>query len=140
MERGSGMNGSSKRRRMAKVGAGVAALMVANRLGRRASGSDFSPLRLMFDELMYRLDYRFRWDKLPLPLSLLVLIGIRDRLRQQNLYDASPPLSEEPIPSPTGDARYLTVRTVDGTYNDLDYPRMGSAGTRFGRNIPLDHV
>ena len=34
-------------------------------------------------------------------------------------------------------ARWLTARTVDGTYNDLSAPPMGAAGTRFGRNVPL---
>ena len=28
-------------------------------------------------------------------------------------------------------------RTADGTFNDLRCPLMGSAGTRFGRNVPL---
>ena len=32
----------------------------------------------------------------------------------------------------------LTTRTLDGSYNDLDDPPMGMAGSRFGRNIPLD--
>jgi hypothetical protein len=36
--------------------------------------------------------------------------------------------------------RRLTARTADGTYNDLDSPRMGSAGTRFGRNVPIDRT
>ena len=31
-------------------------------------------------------------------------------------------------------------RTIDGTYNDLDYPAMGSCGRRFGRNVPLDQT
>jgi len=43
------------------------------------------------------------------------------------------------VPVPKG-ARYLTARTADGTYNDLNKPRMGSAGTRFGRNVPLDRT
>jgi hypothetical protein len=32
---------------------------------------------------------------------------------------------------------YLVTRTADGTQNDLHDPTMGSAGTRFGRNVPL---
>jgi hypothetical protein len=32
--------------------------------------------------------------------------------------------------------RYLGARTLDGTYNDLDDPLMGSLGSRFGRNVP----
>ncbi len=33
--------------------------------------------------------------------------------------------------------RHLTARTLDGTFNDLDDPLMGSLGSRFGRNVPL---
>ena len=32
------------------------------------------------------------------------------------------------------------TRTNDGTYNDLRCPRMGSAGVRFGRNVPLSET
>lgn len=35
------------------------------------------------------LDRRFGWDKLPLPLGVLILIGLRMRLRQDNLHDTS---------------------------------------------------
>jgi hypothetical protein len=39
-----------------------------------------------------------------------------------------------------GAVRRLTARTADGTYNDLGSPAMGSAGSRFGRNVPLDRT
>ena len=29
---------------------------------------------------------------------------------------------------------------INGTYNDLDDPLMGSLGSRFGRNVPLEHT
>ena len=32
------------------------------------------------------------------------------------------------------------ARTLDGTYNDLHFPKMGAAGRRFGRNVPLDET
>ena len=31
-------------------------------------------------------------------------------------------------------------RAPDGSHNDLEKPAMGAAGTRFGRNFPLDQV
>ena len=34
----------------------------------------------------------------------------------------------------------MTRRTADGTYNDLENPRMGMAGSRFGRNVPVDRT
>jgi hypothetical protein len=32
----------------------------------------------------------------------------------------------------------LTERSPDRSWNDLDHPEMGMAGTRFGRNVPLE--
>ncbi|WP_454792778.1 peroxidase family protein [Mycolicibacterium lutetiense] len=81
-------------------------------------------------------DRRIGWDKLPPWIGLSVLIGVRDALREHNLYDSyrgDPPAAPEHTP-----AEYLTIRTVDGSYNDLSAPSMGMAKTRFGRNVPLD--
>ena len=67
-----------------------------------------------------------------------MLIGLRNTLRRENLYDAGafpslePPLVSGPLP------RYGAQRTADGSFNDLGAPRMGMAGTRFGRNVPFD--
>ena len=33
------------------------------------------------------LDRRFGWDRLPLPLGVFTLAGLRTRLREENLYD-----------------------------------------------------
>jgi hypothetical protein len=82
------------------------------------------------------LDRHVGWDKLPRVLAIPTLIGLRTRLRERNLYDTgrgaldSPDVDRHP--------RYLTARTLDGTYNDLDDPLMGSLGSRFGRNVPLE--
>ena len=73
-----------------------------------------------------------------MPLALAVLSGLRDVLRRENLYDTSgePAVDLPPVAPPTPEVR--TTRTVDGTYNDLGQPRMGMAGSRFGRNVPLE--
>ena len=69
------------------------------------------------------------------PLGLLTLIGVRDALRERNLYDT---YDGKPPPAPPHTpAEYLTVRTIDGSYNDLSSPSMGMA-RRAGRNVPLD--
>jgi hypothetical protein len=81
-----------------------------------------------------------RWDRLPLPLGLATILVYRNRLRGENLYDTeSPATRNRPVPLREG-ARHLTARTAAGTYNDLQNPRMGSAGTRFGRNVPIDRT
>ncbi len=85
------------------------------------------------------LDRRYGWARLPRPLGILTLIGLRTRLRKENLYDTE---TVAPVPLPEGGvpARYLRARSVDGTYNDLENPRMGAVGARFGRNVPLDRT
>ena len=83
-------------------------------------------------------DHRRGWHRLPRPLGLAVLVGVRTRLRQQNLADTQLlPIQDAPTPAPA-DPRRRTQRTPDGSWNDLEDPAMGMAGTRFGRNIPLD--
>ena len=64
------------------------------------------------------------WHKLPLPLGLLDLIGLRVRLRTKNLYDTYNGPKDRPV---VGEEkpRYLTARTADGTYNDLTDPHNG---------------
>jgi len=86
------------------------------------------------------LDRVIGWHQLPLPLGLAVFDGVRRVLRTKNLYDTSSfPAIPQAQPQAQG-VSYLTARTADGTFNDLRYPAMGSAGTRFGRLIPPDYT
>lgn len=93
------------------------------------------------EELAHKIDRRVGWHRLPLPLSIPVLRLMRDRLREKNLFDTGQPTGLE-LPETNGDSEpaYLTSRTWDGTYNDLENPLMGSTGSRFGRNVPLEHT
>jgi hypothetical protein len=93
-------------------------------------------LAATFVEVMEAVDKKVGWHRLPLPLGIPALIGIRERLRHENLFDTGVPDPPDDI-SPN-DPRYLAARTLDGTYNDLSQPMMGSMNTRFGRNIPPD--
>jgi Animal haem peroxidase len=70
------------------------------------------------------------WHRLPTLPGLMVLIGIRDRLRDRNLADRS-------VDRLAGAA---LTRSPDGSLNQLTCPAMGQAGTPFGRNIPLSAV
>src|ERR1700676_4329929 len=86
------------------------------------------------------LDRTIGWDKLPKPLGILTLSGIREKLRAENLYDTGRgPLDKPPFVDPDPPFAYLTSRTIDGTYNDLRSPLMGGLGSRFGRNVPLEN-
>jgi len=105
------------------------------------SSSGLSPLWKVLTTIAVKVDQKIGWDKLPLPVALLVLIALRRLYRWRNLYDTStlPTVGVPPVPTPPGQ-RHLTARTADGTFNDLHDPRMGSAGTRFGRNVPLRYT
>ncbi|HZM89586.1 MAG TPA: peroxidase family protein [Blastocatellia bacterium] len=80
------------------------------------------------------------WFKLPPLLGLPKVFSIRKKMRSDNLYDTGKidPIEVPPLGKPG--ERERASRTVDGTYNDLEQPRMGSAGARFGRNVPLDRT
>ncbi len=97
-------------------------------------------LERAYDRVTEEIDHKVPWYKLPKALGLLELIGIRNTLREQNLYDTSRLPAVNPVQPPPWDERFRTERTFDGSWNDLDHPEMGMAGTRFGRNVPLDHT
>jgi FAD/FMN-containing dehydrogenase len=78
------------------------------------------------------------WYDLPRAAAGIRLFRTRDELREHNLHDTEEPPLEHSTTPPGGEA--YTVRTSDGTYNDLTCPRMGSAGMRFGRNVPLSET
>ena len=117
-------------------------------------------LSARLNEFMHVVDRRIGWHRLPLPLGMLALAEMRNRLREQNLFDTGQPLGlsvpqgpDDPEaaryltgalvapPEHEGEGpRYLASRMIDGTFNDLEHPLMGSKGTRFGRNFPLEHT
>ena len=72
-----------------------------------------------------QVDHRKHWDKLPLAPALAVLVGVRTKLRQQNLYDTGGLPSTDVPSAPPYDAKHRTQRTSDGSYNDLAVPDDG---------------
>lgn len=94
----------------------------------------------LYDRMAQLTDQHIGWDRLPTALGLAVLVGLRNVLRRRNLHDTAGLESKDgaqPVPSAAG---LLTERAPDGSHNDLAHPEMGMAGTRFGRNFPLDKV
>jgi hypothetical protein len=81
------------------------------------------------------LDRRIGWDRLPRVIGIPVLVGLRTRLRERNLYDTGVGPS---LRAPEGAS--TNVRSPDGSHNDPDSPTMGMIGARFGRNVPLEHT
>src|SRR5437762_14381471 len=86
-----------------------------------------SPGPKWFMAVTEAIDKAWGWHRLPLPLALAVLEGIRMRMRQQNLSDpATPAYGREMKPAmPEGD-RYLARRTADGTFNTATYTTEGT--------------
>lgn len=81
------------------------------------------------------------WHRLPVALGALNLLAFRDLLREKNLYDTNTPANgNSPAPAPPPHPQAFYQRTDDGTYNSLEDSRMGCAGARFGRNVPLERT
>ncbi|MGA7732438.1 MAG: peroxidase family protein [Chloroflexia bacterium] len=83
---------------------------------------------------------RVEWHKLPLPLAVLNLLALRVQLREHNLHDTTPIDRMDDIPVSKQGTHVLYQRTPEGTFNDLQYPRMGKTGVRFGRNVPVEYT
>jgi Animal haem peroxidase len=83
-----------------------------------------------------KVDRSIGWSRLPTVLGIPVLIGLRARLRAKNLYDIGRGRADQPRSADPRPADVRTARTLDGTYNNLDDPLMGSLFSRFGRNVP----
>ena len=69
-----------------------------------------------------------------------MLVGLRNQLRAHNLFDTGRGPQDEPPYDDPDIANRLTARMLNGTYNDLTDPLMGSLGSRFGRNVPPSHT
>src|SRR4051794_41925777 len=96
-------------------------------------------VRRGFMALTERLYRRYGWDRLPRPIAMATLTGLRMTLRRKNLYDmAGTRLPWGPAPLPPG-PRPLT-RSVDGTGDDRTIDAMGAVGAPFSRNVPPNKI
>ena len=134
------MSRSNRRRRRRRfallfLAVGVVILLIRGRSG--DSQDRFAGLRDLIIKLTRAWNLRVPWYTLPYWVALVNFIGMRMLLRDQNLYDTQTLPAVDPKVERPQETRHLYVRSADGTYNDLSVPRMGSAGTRFGRNFPL---
>ncbi len=83
------------------------------------------------------IDRTIGWHRLPWPLGLAMIFGLMGQLRRGNLHDPSTITPAKPRDPLTPEPGHRAHRTADGAFNDLAQPEMGSAGMRFGRNVPL---
>jgi len=124
---------------------GIASLLVALRQRLTSATDDRrgyrdTPFWTVYDWIAQTADQRVGWDRLPTPIGLLVLVGLRNILRRNNLHDTTIEPSTLPPPLSEFEPGFLVGRNPEGSYNDLGNPAMGMRGTRFGRNIPLEHT
>ena len=77
------------------------------------------------------------WHALSPWLGIPNLLKYRIVLREENLHDTWTPGALRRHQGPVPHERLRRFRTPDGSWNDLEYPDMGKAGTRFGRNTPF---
>jgi Animal haem peroxidase len=130
---------TKRERNRAWLVAAAVAVAVIGTLTRRPAGQGYHqslPWRL-YEGVAQALDRKIGWDRLPTPLGLLVLVGLRSLLRKHNLHDTTGLPAVDTPPIPPSEVSWQTTRTADGTYNDLDHPSMGMSGSRFGRNVPI---
>ncbi|MFI5171536.1 MAG: peroxidase family protein [Chitinophagales bacterium] len=82
------------------------------------------------------------WYRRPLMFGILTLAYMREKLNNHNLHstypkDALVAFQKKGATPPAGVKYY---RTADGTWNNLENPKEGAAGTRFMRNVHLDAI
>jgi hypothetical protein len=104
-------------------------------MSRQNDGFDFHDgLLQRFLDVVYRvINFFVKWDRLSTLVGAVNLAVFRDRLRAHNLHHTGYGIGTSGDWS-AGNERW---RSPDGSFNSLDHPRMGMAGSRFGRNFPL---
>ncbi|HEY4000896.1 MAG TPA: peroxidase family protein [Candidatus Xenobia bacterium] len=81
------------------------------------------------------------WSKKNMVEGALMLAHMRDQLDHHNLYDQYKAEGQltgfetRGLQAPQWTKYY---RTADGSWNNPENPKEGAAGTRFGRNVPLE--
>jgi hypothetical protein len=90
--------------------------------------------------IFQRINKLIPWHKLPTYIGVLNVSAFRYELRQKNLHDVYPSPTDQgtkgcPVMT---DNQYLHTRHSDGLFNDLEAPKMGCTGMRFGRNVPRE--
>ena len=122
------------------LGVVAAGRMISSRRARKYNNVSRKPGSSSLLVRSYSVINRFvEWHKLPTPFGLFNLLAFRKVLREKNLYSTQP-ARDTNFGNIKRDVHQLYRRTAEGSYNDLDDINMGSAGTRFGRNVPIEYT
>jgi len=83
-----------------------------------------------------------QWYRRPLFLGILTLAYMREKLNSNNLHSTYPKgaligFQPEGQTPPEGVQYY---RTADGSWNNLENPKEGAAGTRLSRNVHIEAI
>ena len=82
------------------------------------------------------------WYRRSMTLGILTLAYMREQLNKKNLKNTYPGGTligfQKPGQKPPPEVTYF--RTADGTWNNLENPKEGAAGTRFLRNVNVDAI
>ncbi len=80
------------------------------------------------------------WYRRPLLRGILTLAYMREKLNKNNLRTAYPAdaLVGFQAAGQTPPEGVTHFRTADGSWNNLENPKEGAAGTRFGRNVQME--
>jgi hypothetical protein len=126
--------------RILLLAAGIILALSSIRRKARAGARKESSFSKSFVALFSFVNRFVPWHRLPPWLGILNLLTLRHVLRRENLYDTSELTLTANSCALKCDPRTLGARTSDGTCNDLQLAAMGSAGQRFGRNVPLQYA
>ena len=82
------------------------------------------------------------WYRRSMTLGILTLAYMREQLNKKNLKNTYPKgtLIGFQKPGQTPPPGATCYRTADGTWNNLENPKEGAAGTRFLRNVHVDAI
>ncbi|KAF5020602.1 hypothetical protein F66182_7371 [Fusarium sp. NRRL 66182] len=107
-------------------------------LFRAIIGTLKSMFKLLFIRFWKVINLFVYWHKLPTWFGVFNLLALRYELREKNLHDTSPTADFQGTKEkcPMSDSKFISARNSDGLFNDLDQPKMGCVGMRFGRNVP----
>ena len=94
-----------------------------------------------YDAFATGVDHKLGWDHLP-KLTGTLRPGRHPQraARAQPARHLPPAVGRRRRGTRVGPEKFEKQRTVDGSWNDLANPTMGMAGTRFGRNVPIEHT